>query len=427
MAKKDKQPQKKLGDMTPQELMVMMSQKARPNPLQAIGAGMSGFAAPFLGQSWSNPYAAKSGSGGSMSDMVTMMMMQKMLRGDTDEYGGTVPPENAPPTPPGSGVPGVPGMPGTPKMPLGSDIEAFLQSQGRPGTGGPGQGPATVAGANPWREATQVRKSLMGQTTRTNLETLSMQEEIRARIQSDKEVTSEQAKHAQEMGRDYLRATGALDTTYDYVFKFNQEQHEKFGVKPGQFFGLIDKMTPEQWNQYKTAAEASSKEAASLVGRLLIPAVRGAYITEIFAGSTATVGNTIEANATNLGETASNNLVAALSSNIMVVDDATGKIVPIQTVTIDEKTGKPLSQLNLRDKTRAMNEIKRKQGEMTRQFHLTQAYDRNPELLDSETVKELVDGAPKFKNEDAVWEALKTGKVYYGALVNVDGQIGVLK
>ena len=39
----------------PQDLIEKYMQASRPNPMQAIGNAMSGFAAPFLGQNWQPP------------------------------------------------------------------------------------------------------------------------------------------------------------------------------------------------------------------------------------------------------------------------------------------------------------------------------------------------------------------------------------
>ena len=59
-----------------------MNQSNQPNPLQAIGAGFSGFAAPFLGQQWANPYAETQGT--SLNDILTLAMLGQFAPGSTE-------------------------------------------------------------------------------------------------------------------------------------------------------------------------------------------------------------------------------------------------------------------------------------------------------------------------------------------------------
>lgn len=61
------------------DFILAQQQASRPNPLQALGTGIAGFAAPQLGQQWQNPYIQKQGSGGGMNDLLSMMMMQQMM------------------------------------------------------------------------------------------------------------------------------------------------------------------------------------------------------------------------------------------------------------------------------------------------------------------------------------------------------------
>lgn len=60
------------------EFMEMYTQASRPNALEAIGSSMAGFAAPFLGQTWTNPYARK-------QQTIDPMMMWMMKQGVTEQ------------------------------------------------------------------------------------------------------------------------------------------------------------------------------------------------------------------------------------------------------------------------------------------------------------------------------------------------------
>lgn len=60
------------------EFLEMYQQTSKPNPLQALGAGMAGFAAPFLGQQWQNPFLNKGGG-------IDPMMMWMMKQGVTEQ------------------------------------------------------------------------------------------------------------------------------------------------------------------------------------------------------------------------------------------------------------------------------------------------------------------------------------------------------
>jgi len=60
----------------PQDFMDFLEryeQRSRPNALEAIGSGMAGFAAPFLGQQWTNPYARQK------TDPYQMLMMKDLM------------------------------------------------------------------------------------------------------------------------------------------------------------------------------------------------------------------------------------------------------------------------------------------------------------------------------------------------------------
>lgn len=122
-----------------------------------------------------------------------------------------------------------------------------------------------------------------------------------------------------------------------------------------------------------------------MVARQIIPGVRSASITNIFAKSTAEIGNTQEGNAANVSASMGNAFANALSANIDVVMED-GTKARIQDVTIDPKTGKALSQLSYIEKGRALNDVKRAFAEQSRQDYIMRVYNKNPKLLQTETV-----------------------------------------
>jgi hypothetical protein len=225
-----------------------------------------------------------------------------------------------------------------------------------------------------------------------------------AEVGVEKEVASQKGKAGELAERDFLRASAAVDTAFDQVLAFDEEQFTKYGVKPGDYLGLFAKLTPSQKNQFKAAAVGAGRESAALIARQIIPGVRAANITKIFAKSSAEIGNTQEGNAANVSASMGNAFANAISANIDVVTE-NGKKVRIQDVTIDPKTGKTLSQLPYEEKSRAINDIKRKFAEDSRQDYINRVYKRNPSLLKPETVARIkaIEGAGLDPNE---WEVL---------------------
>lgn len=250
-------------------------------------------------------------------------------------------------------------------------------------------------------------------------------EETAAKVAS--QVAAQKGKAQEQLERDYLRVQSVVDTTMDGMFDFGEEQLEKVGTTPGAYLGIIDKMTPKQWNRYKAAVEGSGREASGTVGRFLIPGARGASLTTIFAKSTAEVGNTIEGNASNIAFTKGNLLAAAISTNIMDIDSE-GKIRPIQDIIIDPVTGKKMSELPNKDKVRVMNEMKHKFIRETERHIETQAFLRNPKLLQNSTIVNLTKNAPVFNSPDDVKKAVRSGIIMPGTLVKLKtGDLGVAR
>jgi hypothetical protein len=239
-------------------------------------------------------------------------------------------------------------------------------------------------------------------------------------IGAQSQAQAQKMKMAEQTSRDYFRTQGALDTTFDAALNFSDVQYKKFGLKPGDFLGLADKLTPTQWNEFKDAYEGSSREAAALVARLIIPQSRAIQMVEVFAKSVSKVGSTMEANAQNLAYSMQNGFSNAIANNMVVVDE-NGQSVNINDTIIDKKTGKPLSQLGTVDKTRAINQIKREFGDNLSTFYLTQAYVKNPKLLKKETIADLKRKAPKFKTIEEV----EASDVLPGFPVVVNGKLGV--
>lgn len=188
------------------------------------------------------------------------------------------------------------------------------------------------------------------------------------------------AKAAQKAEVGVLRASIASDTAFNEVVRFNRVQFDKFGVRPGDFLGLFDKFTPEQINEFKAAAVGAGREAAATVGMQIIPAARAVRMVDIFAKSSAKVGLTIEGNANNVGASMGNAFGNALAANISIpMQDGTDK--KIQDVTIDKKTGLPLSQLNFSERLRAFTDITQDFRNKTASNYILNIFERDPELL----------------------------------------------
>jgi len=99
--------QKTTGEMTPQEMMALLQGNSIPmkdgkvdpvyaigRGISALGAGLSGFSAPFLGQQWKNPYAQANKFQSPMEAMAMMMVMQQM--GQAAAGDDVTPPTKAP-------------------------------------------------------------------------------------------------------------------------------------------------------------------------------------------------------------------------------------------------------------------------------------------------------------------------------------------
>ena len=194
------------------------------------------------------------------------------------------------------------------------------------------------------------------------------------------EAAGQEAKAAELAGRDALRANAAADTAFDAALAYGEKQMESFGTRPGELFGWIDKATPSQFNEFKDAFQGATREGASLIARQLIPGVRAANITKIFEKSLSSIGKTMESNSYNHGYSLANTFANALGQNIRVATED-GKEAPIQDVTIDKKTGRPLSQLGFQERSRAINDLKREFGNQVSQDLLERTYKRNPALL----------------------------------------------
>lgn len=201
----------------------------------------------------------------------------------------------------------------------------------------------------------------------------------------DKSVAMQREKAAELSQRDFLRASAASDTSFDQALKFADKQMDLFGVRPGEFFGALDKLTPSQLNEFKDGFLGAGREAAALIARQIIPGVRAASITEIFSQSAAKIGSTLESSANNVAASMGNAFANILSQNIDEVDSETGENVKIQDIVIDPITGKPLSKLNIQDKTRAINELKRQFANDLEDMYLIKSYKHNPDLLNPVT------------------------------------------
>ena len=209
-----------------------------------------------------------------------------------------------------------------------------------------------------------------------------------ADIEVGKQVAGQAGKAAQTAGVTFQGSATAGDTAFDTMLNFHEVQLEKFKTKPGEAFGLIDKMTPKQLNSYKAAAEGAGVEAAALVGRSLIPQVRAVAITKIFRESTAEIGNTIEGNAANIAASQRNSLAQAMNQNASVQSEG-GEMVNINDLIVDEKTGKKMSELSFEDAVRAKRDFLRKWEKEVNDRYIMQAHKRNPKLLQESTLKKL--------------------------------------
>lgn len=365
------------------EFMQMYQQAQRPNALEAIGSSMAGFAAPFLGQQWSNPYARGRGQGGGMGDMMNMLMMQQMMGNGRAKPAPVVPGTGVPPE---GGVPPLEGMP----EPFYSPLEG------------------TMAG------------KMVGEDPRSKMARDVYQKAQEGKIGAENQAQAQGMKMAEQTSRDYYRTTGALDTTFDAALQFSDEQYKKWGLKPGDFLGLADRLTPSQLNEFKDAYTGSTREAAALVARLIIPQSRAIQMVDVFSKSVSKIGSTMEANAQNIAFSMQNGLSNAIANNMTVTDD-NGQKVNIQDTLIDKRTGKALSQLGAEDKRRAINEMKRDFGQELSTFYLAQAYVKNPKLLQKKSIAELRSKAVKFNNI----EEMEKSNVKPGFPVLINGRLGV--
>lgn len=249
--------------------------------------------------------------------------------------------------------------------------------------------------------------------------------ESEAEIEIAKQATAQGAKAAELAGRDIFRASAALDTTFDTALNFGTEQLEKLGTRPGQAFGFIDKLTPSQFNKFKDAYVGASREAASLVARQLIPGVRAASITKIFAESTSKLGSTIEASSENVSASMGNAYANAVSQNIDVVDEATGNKAKIQDLLIDAKTGRQISGLGFQNKTRAINDLKRNFARSLADDLNQRAFKRDPRLFKPSERRKLIEGFPSFASEAEGDKSVLPGKLY--TVIGNDGKLQVLE
>jgi hypothetical protein len=250
------------------------------------------------------------------------------------------------------------------------------------------------------------------------------QEQRKAEIQTGKEIASQEGKQAAVAERDYLRVSSTIDTNLQQFYNFASEQTEKLGVQAGDFFGIIDKLTPRQFNEAKEAFESSSKEGSATIARALIPNMRAIQGAVMFKGSTANIGSTLSGSINNTAGTQGNAFGSALSNNIVDIDEQ-GNRIPIQDIAIDKKTGKLLSQLPVvsdgRTRADAINDLK---NEFVKRWTIDkymQAYMINPKIFkpsDMRKFEALIPSKFKFKTTT---EANKAN-VPQGALVFIGGK-----
>jgi len=108
-----------------------------------------------------------------------------------------------------------------------------------------------------------------------------------ANVQVEKEVKSQEAKDRSDVRKALERSITTTGTAQDAVTRFDKENFDLYGVKPGDYFGLFAKLQPKQTNRYKAAAKGAGREAAATVGIGIIPAARAVRMVELFAESTA--------------------------------------------------------------------------------------------------------------------------------------------
>ena len=212
---------------------------------------------------------------------------------------------------------------------------------------------------------------------------------VGAGIEVDKQVLSQRAKAQEKTTRDTLRAELVSDTAFQEVAKADQQVFDKFGLKPGSYFGLFAKLVPKQIVDNKAAALGAGREAAATVGMSIIPAARAVRMVNIFAKSSAEFGNTIEGNAANVAASLGNTFARQLSDNINM-DVKGGGEKPIQEITQDPLTGKYLSELYGDERKSAMKRVKNLFIEETEKEYIMQTFYNNPDLLKEETVEEIL-------------------------------------
>ena len=236
------------------DLIKAQIQAQKPNPLQSIGAGLSGFAAPFLGQTWTPPKVASTGAS-SPTDMMAMLAMQQFIE---QQGGGDI-----------NSTDGDAKVTGRPNVTLG---ESYLEKKY-----------GLVSDAAAARKEFDELKLAAG----------------KANIQKNKEIATQAGKASELTTRDYLRVGSTTDTNMQTFYKFAGDNFDKFKIKPGDYFGLAEKMLPEQWSPFKSALESSSKESSATLARALIPNMRALQGAEMFKGATAQIGGTLQGNINN--------------------------------------------------------------------------------------------------------------------------------
>ena len=244
-----------------------------------------------------------------------------------------------------------------------------------------------------------------GKLTKVGEVQLGLQEKKAAAvISAEKETTSQKLKAQEKSGRDVQRAALATDTAMDEVVRFNEEQFRKFGVKPGDYFGLFDKMTPKQVNEFKAGAVGAGREASATVGMSIIPQARAVRMVEIFSKSSAEIGNTIEGNANNIASSMGNVFGRALTDNIPM-ETIDGKTVPIQSITPDPETGQMISEIiGFSERIDALIRVKRKFRDEVQRKYIIDVFKRNPDLLQEKTINELIEGLSPEEIEDLLGE-----------------------
>lgn len=247
--------------------------------------------------------------------------------------------------------------------------------------------------------------------------------EAEANIAMNKEVDTAAAKDAEETGRSGPKAQSAVDTSFDAVMNFDNEQYEQYGIKPGDFLGLAAKLTPKQLNKFKAGAHAAGREASAIVGRQLVPQARGVNMVKVFEQSSAELGNSIEGNAENVAFTNGNIFANSIIDNITDIDVNTGQERPIQDLIIDPQTGVPLSQLPVKQRTASIIRLKNSFIRETEQLYLEKAFERNPNILKPESREKIIKSLPVFDSEEEGDSKVEAGKYYIvnGQLVRSSG------